>query len=235
MLQPMCGRFTQRFSWPEVRGYLNVSGPATELTRRYNVAPGQDVAVVRLQDGERRLSELNWGLIPSWSPRPQGRRPINARAETVAGKPMFRGAFRARRCLVPADGYYEWVRRGGFRQPHLITRGDGGPMAFAGLWESWRAPGDGVFPDSPTGAAPDDTMETFTILTTAATGTVASVHHRMPVILPPSFFGPWLEGRDVPLEPASGIELKLRPVSLRVNSATNDDPGCIEPPEPSLF
>ena len=191
MLRP-CVRFTQRFSWSELHGFMDLPGLAIELTRRYNVAPGQDVAVVRLQDGERRLSELNWGLIPSWSPQPQPRRPINARAETVAGKPMFRSAFRARRCLVPADGYYEWARRGGFKQPHLTTRGDGGPMAFAGLWERWRRLATGVHTDSPAGAASEDTLETFTILTTAATTAVATVHHRMPVILPPSFFGSWL-------------------------------------------
>ena len=108
-------------------------------------------------------------------------------------------------------------------------------MAFAGLWERWRRLATGVYTDSPAGAASEDTLETFTILTTAATTAVATVHHRMPVILPPSFFGSWLEGRDVPLKPASDVELKLRPVSHRVNSAAYDEPGCIEPPQPSLF
>lgn len=228
----MCGRFTQRFSWPEVRRFLDLGGPAAELTPRYNVAPGQAVAAVRPRDGENRLCALHWGLIPSWSRLPPARRPINARVETAADKPMFRGAFRARRCLIPADGFYEWARRDGAKQPHLIGRADGGLMAFAGLWERWRVPEAGVLPRFLAGAAPGDAVETCAILTAAATAAVAPVHHRMPLIVPPASFGPWLDGRAVPLEPPPDIELTLRPVGTRVNNPAHDDPRCIEPLSP---
>ena len=129
----MCGRFTQGFSWQEVHRFLKLTGPALNLRPRYNVAPGQDVAAVRAQDGERRLPMLRWGLIPSLSRKPDIEyRVINARAETVAVKLGFRAAHR---CLIPADGFYEWARKGAARQPYLIGHGDGGTMAFAGLWE----------------------------------------------------------------------------------------------------
>ncbi len=126
---------------------MGLSGPAAGLAPRYNVAPGQAVAAARADDrGRRQLHMLRWGLIPSWSRLPAGStwltgfRPINARLETAAAKPMFRSAFRTRRCLIPADGYYEWTGRSGSRQPYLISRADGGVMVFAGLWERWRVP-----------------------------------------------------------------------------------------------
>lgn len=230
-LASMCGRFTQRFSWAEVRGFLDLAGPAVELTPRYNVTPGQAVAAARARDGENRLSALRWGLIPSWSRLPATRRPINARAETVAEKPMFRDAFRARRCLIPADGFYEWARRGGVNQPYLIARADGGLMAFAGLWERWRVPEVGALPKFLAGAAPGDAVETCAILTMIASAAVALVHDRMPVVVPPALFGAWLEGHDIPLDPASDIELTLRPVGTWVNSPAHDDPRCVEPLE----
>ena len=147
---------------------------------------------------------------------------------------MFRGAFRSRRCLVPADGFYEWAREGRLKQPYLIGRADGAPMAFAGLWERWRVPDNAALPGFLAGAAPGDLVDTCAILTTAASEAVAPVHHRMPAILAPEAFGPWLGGRPVPLEPASEVELTLRPVGTRVNSPAHDDPRCVEPAEPAL-
>ncbi len=225
----MCGRFTQMASWREVHGFMNLMGPPVELTPRYNVAPGQSVAAVRDRDGERRLSMLRWGLIPSWSRLPAARRPINARAETAAEKPMFRSAFRTRRCLIPADGFYEWAQRGGVKQPYFIARDDGQPMAFAGIWERWRVPEGELLPRFLAGAAPGDTLEPFAILTTEASAAMAPIHHRMPAILPAESFGPWLDGESVPLGPATGVELSLRPVSTWVNNPANDDPRCVEP------
>ena len=231
----MCGRFTQRFSWREVHRFLNLAGPELELTPRYNVAPGQAVAAVRALGGERRLSMLHWGLIPSWSRSPRTmRRPINARAETAAEKPMFRGAFRARRCLIPADGFYEWAREGPVKRPYLIGRADGGPMAFAGLWERWRVPEDAELPRSLAGLPPGEAVETCAILTTAASPAIVPVHHRMPAMLPPDAFGPWLDGGAVPLRPAADVELALRPVGTWVNNPAHDDPRCVEPLEPVL-
>ena len=224
----MCGRFTQRFSWREVHYFMNLTGPALNLRPRYNVAPGQDVAAVRQAEDGRRLSMLRWGLIPFWSREPNiGYRMINARAETAAGKPAFRAAYRARRCLIPADGFYEWQRKGKVRQPWYFGLNDGGLMAFAGLWERWTIP-DGIkLPRSLAERAPGDAVESCTILTTAANETLAPVHHRMPVILPPDAFDPWLDGRPVALDPYPADAMTLQPVSTWVNNASNDDPRCV--------
>ena len=225
----MCGRFTQRFSWREVHYFMNLTGPALNLRPRYNVAPGQDVAAVRPAEDGRRLSMLRWGLIPFWSREPNiGYRMINARAETAAGKPAFRAAYRARRCLIPADGFYEWQRKGKVRQPFYFGLNDGGLMAFAGLWERWTIP-DGIkLPRSLSDRAPGDAVETCTILTTSANEALAPVHHRMPVILPPDAFDPWLTGQQVALEPYPADGMTLQAVSTWVNKASNDDPRCLE-------
>lgn len=213
---------------------MNLTGPALNLRARYNVAPGQDVAAVRSGDDGRRLSMLRWGLIPGWSRKPNiGYGLINARAETVSGKPAFRAAYRARRCLIPADGFYEWARLGSAKQPYLIGRKDGGMMAFAGLWERWFVPDGVALPKSLADRTPGDAVETCTILTTEANETLAPVHHRMPVILPPDSFDPWLEGQAVALDPCPGEEMEFRPVTTRVNKASNDDPRCLEPLAPS--
>ena len=209
---------------------MNLTGPALNLRPRYNVAPGQNIAAVRSEDGDRRLSMLRWGLIPVWSKKPNiGYSLINARSETVASKPAFRAAYRARRCLIPADGFYEWVRRGSVKQPYLIGRKDGGMMAFAGLWERWFIPEEVPLPASLAELAPGDALETCTILTTTANETLAQVHHRMPVILPSESFGPWLDGQAVALDPWPAQEITFQAVTTRVNKASNDDPGCVEP------
>ena len=225
----MCGRFTQRFSWREVHYFMNLTGPALNLRPRYNVAPGQDVAAVRTAEDGRRLSMLRWGLIPFWSREPNiGYRMINARAETAAGKPAFRAAYRARRCLIPADGFYEWQRKGKVRQPFYFGLNDGDLMAFAGLWERWTIP-DGIkLPRSLSDRAPGDTVETCTILTTSANETLSPIHHRMPVILSPDTFDPWLAGEPVALDPYPGDAMTLQAVSTWVNKASNDDPRCLE-------
>jgi putative SOS response-associated peptidase YedK len=167
---------------------------------------------------------VQWGLVPSWAKDPSiGARMINARSETAADKPSYRAAFRRRRCLIPADGFYEWAQRPrGPKQPVRFTVGDGEPFAFAGLWEQW--------------ASPDGALESCTILTTAANALVARVHDRMPVILPPEAYDRWLhtgetEARSLLelLRPIDPRRMTARPVSTTVNSPRNETPECIEP------
>ena len=226
----MCGRFTQRFSLSEIQELLGLAGPAANLRPRYNVAPGQEVAAVRAEGGERRLSMLRWGLIPAWAGDPKiGYRTINARAETAAEKPSFRAAWRARRCLIPADGFYEWARSGKGRQPWLFEPAGGGAFAFAGLWERWTVRAGAALPGTLAELAPGDAVETCTILTTSANALVARVHHRMPVVLPPDALDPWLAGETVELGPYPAEAMTACPVSTLVNKAANDDPRCVEP------
>ena len=243
----MCGRFTQRLSWAELHELMDLIGAPLNLQPRYNIAPGQDVAIVRAADpgsqsgaaagGGRRLSMLRWGLIPAWAKYQSiGNRLINAQSETVAEKPAFRAAYRRRRCLVPADGFYEWqrspprtaIRGAGTRQPWLFGLRDGSTFAFAGLWERWTAPEGPAPAGSLFGPELGGPVETFTILTTAANATVAAVHGRMPVILPPDAYGPWLAGEDIPLGPCPVDEMYAYPVSTLVNRPANDEPRCVE-------
>ena len=201
----MCGRFTQRFSWGEVHSFLRLGspGPALNLRPRYNLAPSQNAAVVRDEDGERRLSMLRWGLVAGWAKDPNiGHKLINARAETAAVKPSYRAAYSRRRCLVPADGFYEWRREGELRQPWLIAPRDGGIVAFAGLWERWSVPEGAVLRGSLSERRAGDVVETFTILTTEANTTMRALHHRMPVILAHEAGEQWLAGDNVVLGPA---------------------------------
>ena len=226
----MCGRFTLRASWEELAAFLGLSGPARNLRPRYNVAPGQLVAAVRLEGTERRLSMLRWGFVPAGAKDPAiGHRLINARAETAHAKPLFRRAFASRRCLVPADGFYEWQREGARKRPWFIGTMGGGPFAFAGLWERWRVREGARLPPALADFAPGDAIETCTILTTAAHEAVARVHPRMPVILPPALFGPWLAGEAVALGPCLPETMTVRPVGTLVNKPSNDDPRCVEP------
>ena len=226
----MCGRFTNRFSWKELHERLDLVGTPLNLRPRYNVAPSQDVAVARAAPDGRTLAMLRWGLIPSWAKDPTiGHKLINARSETAAEKPSFRSAFRHRRCLIPADGFYEWQRRGKTRQPWLFGLRDGAPLVFAGLWERWTVPAGAAVTGSLAERSPGDAVETCTILTTAANETVAPVHGRMPVILPPDSWDAWLMGGDVPLAPYPAGEMTAWPVSAHVNRPANDDPRCVEP------
>ena len=197
---------------------------APEFRARYNIAPMQPVAAIRLRGAEgpeRECVWLRWGLAPSWAKDPAiGNSLINARCETAAAKPAFRAAFRRRRCLVPADGFYEWQRTGGRKQPYFFHRADDHPFAIAGLWELWEGPDHAA-------------LETCTLLTTAANGLMRPIHDRMPVILPPEAYSPWLDPTVEPAElqpwlaPPPDDALTVHPVGALVNSPRNDDPRCI--------
>ena len=167
---------------------------------------------MRTEEDERRLSILRWGLIPGWAKEPNiGYKLINARSETASSKPAFRAAFRARRCLIPVDGFYEWTGKGASRQPWLIEMKDGSIFAFAGLWERWTIPPSLALKGSLAELAPGDRVETCTVLTTAANEAVRAVHNRMPVILPPERFDAWLAGENVPLDPYPARAIRIQP------------------------
>lgn len=225
----MCGRFVAATDAEGFARLLVVDERQTDdLGPRYNVAPSQPVYAAAEHDGRRHLVALRWGLVPSWAKDPKiGNRLVNARSETAADKPSFRSSFRKRRCLIPADGFYEWQRRDdGSKVPYLIHRADGAPMAFAGLWSVWRDP-----------EAPDaEPLRTCTILTTEANAFMAGMHDRMPVILEADAWDPWLD-RDLAdverlralLGPADDRLLTGHPVSTEVNSPRHDHPGLLEP------
>ena len=227
----MCGRFTQRFTWAQVHAFLSLlRTPPQNLRPRYNVAPGQNAAIVRNAGTGRGFDMLRWGLVPAWAKDPRiGYKCINARAETARTKPAFRAAFGKRRCLVPVDGFYEWTGEGrGARQAWLVERSDGALFALAGLWEAWRVREGTALGGELAVLNPGDVVETFTVLTTEAHPTLASLHHRMPVIIAPEDFEAWLGGGDVALSPVGGF--LVRRVGSRVNNARNDDPHCVAPP-----
>ncbi len=228
----MCGRYSLTTPLEAVRQLFDFP-ERPNLAPRVNIAPSQEVAAVRRGEGDlggRHLVALRWGLIPSWANEPGiGNRMINARAETLAEKPAFRAAFRRRRCLIPADGFYEWKTEGGRKQPYRIVLESGAPFAFAGLWERWEGPGcDGV--------------ESCTIVTTEANARLRAIHPRMPVILAPESYDLWLD----PETPGAQVQALLGPapsewftcfrVSPRINNPAHDDPALIEPldeaPEP---
>lgn len=195
---------------------------APVLEPRYNIAPSQAVFAVRAGAGGREGVELRWGLVPFWAKDPKiGYRMINARAETVAGKPAFRAAYRQRRCIVPADGYYEWREEGDGKQPYFVFAEAGHCFGIASLWERW--------------SREDETVESCTLITCAANGRLAEVHDRMPVVLPPETYARWLDPAAPPetlaalLVPAPPDMLAFQAVSKTVNSPRNDSPACIEP------
>jgi putative SOS response-associated peptidase YedK len=219
----MCGRYTLTVPVEILAEEFGVTGPLPEVPPSYNIAPTQEVAAVLTDDGERRLEMLRWGLIPSWADDPGiGSRMINARSETVPEKPSFRRAFRERRCLILADGFYEWKRTNDGKQPYYIRMEGGRPFAFAGLWESWRGGRDEI--------------RSCTILTTEANDRVSNIHHRMPVILASEDHELWLDPdvREADpllplLAPYPDDVMEAYPVSRFVNRPTNDDPRCVEP------
>ena len=225
----MCGRYTLAGTDPsQLRARWPV-GERVELRRRYNVAPGDDVLAVvqHAADAAPEGTLLRWGLVPFWASAPKelGVKTINARAETIAERPAYRDAFESRRCLVLADGFYEWS--GGV--PHWITRADRKPFAFAGLWASWR----------PKGADRDvEPLRSCAIVTTATAGPVRALHDRMPVILAaPEQEALWVDPASEPGElhalcaPEAAPALEYRPVSRAVNDARHDAPNCLDPPE----
>jgi putative SOS response-associated peptidase YedK len=231
----MCGRYT--LASPDLGGLQRRLGlrETLEVRPRFNVAPGDDVLAVIQRDEDGAEAEgtfLRWGLVPFWASDPgeMAAKTINARAETVAERPAYRDAFERRRCLIVADGFYEWS--GGV--PYWITHPGAEPFAFAGLWSSWR----------PKGASREvEPLRSCAIVTTAAAGPVRALHERMPVILDPGDETSWIDPGTPPehlhalmLEPAAAASLEYRPVSRAVNDARHDAPDCLNPPEQtSLF
>ena len=219
----MCGRYTLRTPVEKLAEEFGFDASSVEVPPNYNVAPTQEVAAVLSEGGERRLELLRWGLIPSWADDPGiGSRMINARAETAPEKPSFRRAFRERRCLIPADGFYEWKRTDGAKQPYYIRMREGRPFAFAGLWEAWNDDGASE-------------IRSCAILTTAPNDLAGEIHDRMPVILPAGSYDAWLDPEAEKeelvalLAPYPEAEMEAYPVSRFVNSPSNNDPRCVEP------
>jgi putative SOS response-associated peptidase YedK len=224
----MCGRFTLTATAEEIQALFELP-EAPLVVPRFNIAPTQPVGIVRLDSHkEREWALVQWGLIPSWAKDPSiGGQLINARAETVAEKPSFRSAFKRRRCLVPASGFYEWQRQEKRKQPYFISTQEGGPFAFAGLWERWSDPGGGE-------------IETCTILTTEPNGLMAALHNRMPVMVEPADYALWLGGGgDTPpheldqlrhlLRPYPANTMRAYPVSTFVNNVRNEGAACSTP------
>ena len=218
----MCGRFTLRSSPERVKREFQLQEePSFEA--RFNIAPAQSILAVRQTEDEREAAPLKWGLIPSWAKDDSmSARLINARSETVVEKPAFREAFKRRRCIIPADGFYEWKREGGRKQPFFFSMRDGRLFGFAGLWDRWRDEGGKV-------------IESCTILTTEANEVLRPVHDRMPVILHPETYDQWLDedARAVEslrelLGPYPATEMTARPVSTQVNSPRSQGEDLIK-------
>jgi putative SOS response-associated peptidase YedK len=239
----MCGRYTLRTPLSVLAGQFEfefLDQPdflaQHDLGPRYNIAPTQDVAAIRVVEpgGPRQLALLHWGLIPSWAKDTEiASGTINARGDTVATKPAFRAAFKRRRCLILADGYYEWLRSGKAKLPHLYEINGGQPFAMAGLWESWHGtigPGESTADRVP--------LESCTIITTEANPLASQIHDRMPVILHPTDFAVWLDpaNQDIAelarlITTYEGDDLSVRPVGTYVNNSRNQGDKCTAPPD----
>ena len=221
----MCGRFVRHSSLRLIEQTFNVDAAEIQPASSYNIAPSQKVLAVVGGDS-RSLTELHWGLVPFWAKDKQiGNRLINARAETVAEKPSFRSAFAKRRCLIVADGFYEWKGPKGDKQPFYFTLPDGSVFGFAGLWEAWQG-----------GSASSETYRSCTIITTEASQSVGAIHHRMPVILRPDMHASWLDSSPHSTDGLKHVlaeghirQLVHHPVSRKVNSTRNNEPACIDP------
>ncbi|RQG94465.1 SOS response-associated peptidase [Natrarchaeobius chitinivorans] len=234
----MCGRYTLTLERDEFEERFDATF-AGEFSPRYNAAPGQRLPVIT-NDAPETIRRLEWGLVPEWADDPTGGL-INARAETLDEKPSFREAYERRRCLVPADGFYEWVETGeGETRPYRVAFDDGRPFAMAGLWERWESEttqtgldafGGGV---ESTDDRPGGPLETFTIVTTEPNDLVADLHHRMAVVLEPDVETRWLAGdeSDGLLETYPADEMTASPVSTAVNDPGTDDPSVIDPIDP---
>jgi len=225
----MCYRYVlQREALEALAVRLGIPG-LVEWHSRYNLAPGETVPIVRAPAGSEgrslEIARVRWGLVPAWTKdAATATAPANARAESLASRPTFREAFRWRRCVVPASGFYEWQGPRGRRQPYLFRLLDGAPLCFAGVWESWRD------------AAAGQAIETCAIITTAPNDLVRAIHDRMPAILAPAEIGRWLDPRLTEsselaplLHPSAADAMTMAPVTTRVNSTRFDDPACLEP------
>lgn len=216
----MCGRFALKAPRSELITRFGLDECA-DFSPRYNIPPGTDIPVIRFSpEGKRVLNMLRWGLVPHWAKDPSiGAKLNNARGESVAEKPSFRDAFKRRRCLIPADGFYEWKTDGKIKQPYFISLKSGEPMAMAGLWESWTEPGGSI-------------LRTVCVVTTSANALMEPIHDRMPVIISPENWRAWL---SEPAENIAGLviadpdtEMQAWPVSRRVSKTVDDDAGLIE-------
>ena len=222
----MCGRFTARYTWIEVRDFLRLTQPKppSNLPPRYNICPTDEIGVVLEHNGVRGLMTMRWGLVPAWWTKQSKQTPatFNARAETVATKPMFRDAYQRHRCIIPASGYYEWKPTSEGKQPYYFTPRDGSPLlAMAGIWDKWH--------DTETGKP----LFSCSLIITDANDFVRDIHDRMPALLETDQFTLWLSGvagTEI-LKPAPNDLLRMWPVSMRVNSsrAPEDDATLIEP------
>jgi putative SOS response-associated peptidase YedK len=229
----MCGRYTIVTPPDDLEDRFGAIADRS-LEPRYNAAPGQELPVVT-NDAPDTISHLQWGLIPGWADDPRiGNRLINARAETVDEKRSFRAAYERRRCLVLADGFYEWAATDAGKQPYRVTLDDGEPFALAGLWERWHPPRKQTGLDEFADGDPDseaDPVETFAIVTTEPNAVIEPLHDRMATVLPPDGEQRWLDGdgdRAELLEPYPAAEMRAYPVSTAVNDPSNDLPGLVE-------
>jgi putative SOS response-associated peptidase YedK len=219
----MCGRYTLT-SAPEAIRALFRYAEQPNFPPRYNIAPTQPIPIVRLVEGKREFALVRWGLLPSWVKDPKAfSLLINARGESVLDKPAFRAAMKYRRCLIPADGFYEWQKAGERKRPFYVRAKDSGPLAFAGLWECWTGPNG-------------EELETAAIVTTHANRTLSPIHERMPVLVPPEAFDLWLDCKAVDAETAAALIAPARDdfldaheIAPAVNRVANDTPALIEP------
>ena len=223
----MCGRFAQKIPFEALQQNFNIRIIDSDIIPNYNVAPTQEILTIVKYDNENKLEKFHWGLVPFWAKDISiGSRMINARAETVSQKPSFRNAFKKRRCLIPADGFYEWKGEKGHKQPYYVSTPSDKPFAFAGLWESWTNKE----------SVEESVYKSCTIITTAASDSIREIHHRMPVILDPDFYEKWLnveiqDPKELESVLQDGIihDVKYYPVSTFANSVKNNDPNCIKP------
>jgi putative SOS response-associated peptidase YedK len=228
----MCGRFVSTAPPEEIAKYFDAEPPeGPKLEPSFNIAPTNDVYAVLTAGGERRVEALHWGLVPFWAKNPSvGSKMINARAETLATKNAYRNAYKKKRCIIPADGFYEWAKVPGEKrkQPMFLHRSDDEPIAFAGLWEVWRNPDN-----------PDEELHSCTIITGQPNDKVAKIHDRMPVMLPPSAWDLWLDPEVQDLDvvgkllvPVPSELIDLYPVSTEVNNVRNKGAQLTEPAPP---
>ena len=222
----MCGRFVGFRNIEELKEAFPIDKVSCEAVSNFNVAPSQEILAIVKKAAENWLVKFHWGLVPFWAKDISiGNKMINARAETISEKPSFRNAFKKRRCLILADGFYEWKGEKGRKQPMFITSPDRKPFAFAGLWETWNKKGD-----------QNSDYKSCTIITTQASESVRGIHHRMPVILTSKVYEPWLNPGNQDVAALKKIlkneiitELVSYPVSTRVNSTRQNDSSCIDP------